>query len=581
MPENTSFPDLKPAARPLPGWVKGLCRVLGGLFLVGCGLTLVTTGMAIWMLTGTEAGLFGQSAGVLALVVGRLVGAVLLLVFGIWLLRRPSRKPGFGNAVVAPAEPATEQRKVAAPEGKRREAKLRAACNIFQPGVEHYRVWHFDLKGGRYAPKGDQALPAGQPIPAGVAGKGWQSVIQPRLNVAWLPSDCVFLRVVQLPQCTAEELTSMVELQLEKLSPLPIHQIVWNAHPLGPGEAGLQTVLVVMAELDAAEAYLGRLEEAGLFVDRLDVPAVDQLMALKPASDGACILPDLSGVAGKALVAWWFGGVLRSLGLLEMPGGGNAATGLRNQLLQMAWAGEIEGWLTRAPHWHLVAESDTREIWLSALRAGLNDQVEEIAPVVPAALALSCANRAGRDGSGLRGLLPEEYAVRYRQQFNDRLWMRSLGTVLVLYMVGVLAYFAALGVANWRYGSVEKQVRSLGPAYTNALDLKATFEVLNDLHELKYAALDCWKLTSELIPKGVVLDGLNFSEGSSLTLSGTATEGAVGELIDFSDALRSVTVDGKPVFRPEGGEQLNYRRSPQGNEVSWNFKLVLKRSEVR
>lgn len=373
----------------------------------------------------------------------------------------------------------------------------------------------------------------------------------------------------------------MVELQLEKLSPLPVNQIVWNAHPLGDGEGGLQTVLVVMAELDAAEAFLGKLEEAGLFVDRLDVPAVDQMMALKPAADGAWILPDVSGVSGKALVAWWFGGVLRSLGLLELPTGGNAAAGLRNQLMQMAWAGEIEGWLTQAPQWHLVAGSETREAWLSALKSGLKDEVEQVDPAPAPALALSCANRAAQAGPGLRGLLPEEYAIRYRQQFNDRLWMRGLGAVLVCYMAGVLVYFAALGVADWRYRSVEKQVRELGPAYTNALDAKATFEVLNDLHELKYAALDCWKLTAELIPKGVELDGLNFSEGAKLTLSGSATESVVGELIDFSDALRNIKVDGKPVFRPEAGEQLNYKKSPRGNDVSWNFTLVLKRSEVQ
>jgi hypothetical protein len=318
-----------------------------------------------------------------------------------------------------------------------------------------------------------------------------------------------------------------------------------------------------------------------LFVDRLDVPSVDQLMALKPESDGAWIMPDLMGIPSKALVGWWFDGVLRSLGLIELPPEDSPRSGLRDQLMQMAWAGEIEGWLTRPPSWHLYAGSETRDAWLASLVSELGDEVEAVEPPAPAALALSCANRSAKAGSMLRGLLPAEYALRYRQQFTDRLWMRGLGAALVLYVAGVLVYFAVLGVEDWRLGSVDKEVRQLGPAYTNALDLKATFTVLNDLQELKFAALDCWKLTSELIPKGVVLDGLNFSEGSKVTLNGTAPEGSVVELIDFSAELRNAKVDGKPMFRPEAGEQLNYKKSPRAAEVSWNFSLVLKRSEVR
>jgi len=460
-------------------------------------------------------------------------------------------------------------------------AKKWPTCNVFQPGADRYQVWHFDLKSRKYVAKGSNSLPANQPLPVGVAGKGWQSLVQPKLNVAWLPAESVFLRVVQLPQCGPEELAPMVDLQLEKLSPLPVAQIVWSAQSLGDGEAGMQTVLVVIAGLDATEAFLGRIEEVGLLVDRLDVPAVDQLMALKPEGDGAWILPDLSGMPNKALVGWWCGGVLRSLGVLELPAEDAANASLRDQLMQMAWAGEIEGWLPRIPSWHLYAGPETRDAWRAALVSELGDEVEAIEPPAPADLALSSANRSLQAGPMLRGLLPAEYATRYRQQFNDRLWMRSLGAAFVLYVAGILVYFAVLGVENWRLGAVEQQVKALGPAYTNALDLKATFDVLNDLQELKFAALECWRLTSREIPENVTVDGLNFSEGSKVILNGTAPEDSVGDLIDFSAALRNVEVDGKRMFRAEGGEQLTYKKNPRTANVSWNFSLVLKRSEVR
>lgn len=462
-------------------------------------------------------------------------------------------------------------------------AKKWPTCNVFQTGTDQHQVWHFDLKSKRYVAKGSDFLSTNQPLPDGVVGKGWKSLVQPRLSVAWLPAESVFLRVVQLPQCTLDELTAMVDLQLERLSPLPVTQIVWSAYSLGEGDdAGMQTVLVVIAELEAAETFLGQLEESGLFVDRLDVSTVDQLMALKPEGDGAWIMPEMTGVPNKALVGWWFGGVLRSLGLIELPAEDSARASLRNQLMQMAWAGEIEGWLTQTPKWHLYAGPETRDAWLAALVSELGDEIESAEPPAPAELALSCANRAAQQpGPMLRGLLPGIFATRYRQQFTDRLWMRGLGAVMALYVAGVLIYFGVLSVQNWRLDSVEKQAKQLAPAYTNALDLKATFDVLNDLHELKYAALDCWKLTSELIPEGVVVDSLIFSEGSSLKLNGTAPENAVDDLIDFSADLRNVKVDGKPVFQPEQGQLLEYRKSPRADQVKWNFGLVLKRSEVR
>jgi len=161
------------------------------------------------------------------------------------------------------------------------------------------------------------------------------------------------------------------------------------------------------------------------------------------------------------------------------------------------------------------------------------------------------------------------------------LWMRSLGAMLVLYLAGVLVYFAMLSVENWRFGSVEKQVTQLGPAYTNALQLKATFDVLNDLQELKYAALECWLHTAQEIPSDVVLDQLIFSEGSTLKLNGTAPEGSLDAVMDFYDALRNVKVDDKQVFRPEEASTFVYKKSSRPAEVTWNFSLVLKRSEVQ
>jgi hypothetical protein len=143
----------------------------------------------------------------------------------------------------------------------------------------------------------------------------------------------------------------------------------------------------------------------------------------------------------------------------------------------------------------------------------------------------------------------------------------------------VLVYFARLEVELYRTSAVEQQVANLGPIYTNALQLKAKFEVLADRQELKFAALNCWKTVAELLPDGVTLEGFSFSEGRKLTLSGTAPKDQALRLLDFDTDIRKVVVKGQPLFDANTGDHVTYRDSAGGN-VTWSCVLELKRSEA-
>src|SRR4029453_8431492 len=99
----------------------------------------------------------------------------------------------------------------------------------------------------------------------------------------------------------------MVELQLEKLSPLPVAQIVWTAEVL-PIESGeLQTVVVIVVERTVVEEFLGRIESSGYLADRLELPILHQLIATPMKDDGVWVF--LNPAEGKTtcLLAWWFG----------------------------------------------------------------------------------------------------------------------------------------------------------------------------------------------------------------------------------------------------------------------------------
>jgi len=450
------------------------------------------------------------------------------------------------------------------------------SCNILQTAPDANRLWQFDAKSGALSRESSAA--PGQPLPSAVS-KSWTSLWQPRLNVAWLPPENIFLRVIELPKSSFGETLSMVELQLEKLSPVPVTQIVWTLEilPQSPAE-NLQTIIVVIVERNVVEDFLGKLETQGFLVDRLEAPMLDQLAATPATGDGAWIYPALLNGQNAALVAWWFGGALRNLSYLVLPTDGDRAKNLQEQLAQLAWAGELEGWLTTQPKWHLVADGGLAGEWEAFLRTGLGEPVQVTKPLPLPELAAHTARRAAAADGSNAVLMPAEYSARYREQFFDRLWLHGLIATGILYAIGVAVYFCATTVLGYQTEKVEQQVADLGGSYTNVLQLKARYAVLKERQELKYAALDCWKLVADLLPPGITLQRFSFGDGHRLSLNGTVAADQIALITDFYDALRKAKLNGQPMFNAEGGDQVTYHTS--GSQANWNFSLELRHTEA-
>ena len=449
-------------------------------------------------------------------------------------------------------------------------------CNVLEILPEARRVWQFEAKGGGFAFRHQDATAPDAKLPASMVGKDWRHLVRPRLNIAWLPADQAFLRVIQLPNSSFDETYSMVELQLEKLSPSPVAQIAWSLHILPHAQDNMQTVIVMIVSRSVVEEFLGKLEGQGYLADRLDLPLLDQLQATPIVDDGAWIYPAEPG-KGSALVAWWFGGVLQNLDLLQLAGADRVAS-VREQILQMTWAGELEGWILGQPHWHLVADNATVAEWEPVLKQALEQPIEREHPMAVKDLAAMTAKRAAR--AHVQGnLLPPEYSERYRNQFIDRLWMGAVGGVIGIYLIFVVVYFIALYVLTMQKDSLDEHITGLGGSFTNALQMEARFNVLSERQELKFAALDCWSTVARLIPEGIIMDSLAFNDGKRLDLRGSASADKQKELLNFYSDMRKARVNNEPLFE-DGGDGLNYGLAP-GNTtmVNWRFGLILKRGE--
>ena len=67
--------------------------------------------------------------------------------------------------------------------------------NVLELGLQGRHFWHFNARGGGFVLNREQDLAAGQRLPSGLIARDWRSLFQRKLNIAWLPSQHVFLRV--------------------------------------------------------------------------------------------------------------------------------------------------------------------------------------------------------------------------------------------------------------------------------------------------------------------------------------------------------------------------------------------------
>jgi Tfp pilus assembly protein PilN len=448
-------------------------------------------------------------------------------------------------------------------------------CNVLEATPLGKQLWQFSPDGGRPKVEEKVTVAPNKPIPRKLGRKTWRDLFQPRLNVAWLPADQVFLRVVQMPQAEAGEIGSMLEFQLEKISPLPVAQIVWSFELIPSREINNITAVVIIVARDLVEERIGAIEQGGYQPDRLELPHIYQLVAEVPETDGVWIYPWTENSREFCIATWWFTGTMRHIQLINLPTGPDRERIVREQLMETAWAGEMEGWLNFPVRWRVVAPADNSAEWQKSLQTWVDGPVDVLEQMPADRLAQFSAARAFK-AEPSANLLPTEFAVRYRQQFIDRIWMRGLLALAGVYVVAVLAYFFAVQWEKVKTHNVERRIAGIAQTYTNTLRLKERVQVLQDQQALKYAALDCWKAASDLLPTELTLTTLSFGKGQTVILRGTAEN--FKALATYNDAMRNYTVGGERLFKTVTPPTSS---SGAGGVLNWDFTCEVNRPEVK
>ncbi|HAB19050.1 MAG TPA: hypothetical protein PLX89_08045 [Verrucomicrobiota bacterium] len=449
-------------------------------------------------------------------------------------------------------------------------------CQVLSVTPTGRRVWRFNISKNDVALGGEETTAGSAQPKKRAAAADWQALVRPQLNIAWLPAQSVFVRAVSLPTSDPAELPALVEFQLEKISPLPVNQIVWTvlskAHPDGQQ----QTALVIVAARSAVEEFLDREVTAGFTANQLDFPLVRQWTGLDPRDDGLWLLFDATTAAPLCLACWYIGGVWRDVTLLHLPPGEAMAPALIAQLGQLAWAGEMDGWLKQLPVTHLAAEVEIANVIVPALHDWSGHPVETMPPTDPAALATESARALRQQPAS--SLVPSDWAAAQRQKFIDRLWITGLGALGLAYVFVLSVFLITLHVRKFQRDDLRSEVSAMGINYTNTLQLKAQVSILEDQVALRFAALDAWRAVVNALPPELTLTQLDFQRGQTLVVAGTVSPDATPEVTQFNSDLKKSEVNGQALFANVKPAKIETR--PGAPTSTWSFEAELRRNNT-
>ncbi|MBL4640482.1 MAG: hypothetical protein JKX86_01590 [Verrucomicrobiales bacterium] len=453
-----------------------------------------------------------------------------------------------------------------------------SSCNLLEPATEGSRLCQFSVSSKKVKLTGDLRVAEGDDPPAKAVGKDWSDLLSRKLNIATLPPEKVFLRVVELPECEPDELLPMVEFQIEELSPLPMAQTVWSAEAV-PGSAGAegnQTVLVMIAERGVVEDRLDELEAVNYLADRVEVPLLRELVPGEPREDGAHIQLVQGADSVLALVSWWFDGRLRDVNSFNLPDTAASRDALVEKINSIALAGEVAGWMPDEPASHLTKRGDVAGDWNAAL-AKCFGRIREVEPMSEVDLATAAVEFAARTTAP--GLMLEDYSARNRQRFQDGLWMQGIKGAVALMLIGLLGFYVYGSMLKGTLDEKQELVTVRSNQYNGALLLKAKVETLEKQKALKYAALEAWHKVSTGLPGELKFTELAFASSRTLDgntsrelrISGAADAGKATLIDDYQEALtRMERSDGKALFSSVRAETI--RQDTRKNQTVWSLK---------
>ena len=353
-----------------------------------------------------------------------------------------------------------------------------------------------------------------------------------------LPSDLVLMRAVLLPTLVDAEIKGMVDLQVDKISPFPIENLVVS-HEILSRTSDNSLVLIAAVQLAVADALEKKLQEAGADVARVDVAALGWCRLLKDAGE----VPE----KGRHLVLLMNGGtpeivvfedgvprIFRSLTGVDVAGGEPAALEIAAEMdfslmsLEIEQSAQIECTMAL---WHAGQTPDGLALHLvNALAHKVT--VKPLGALPP--LAEGIARRAVQRGVGVDLTPPAWRETEKSRRFKRRIWVVAAAMAALWFLV--LGGFAGgLYFQKFKLQRLQARLGELEKPAAEVKEMQRRVRMVERYLSRRDSALEVLRELSAIQPPGVNLSAFSYRKDEGVKISGEAD--AVNVVYDFKTAL--------------------------------------------
>lgn len=385
-----------------------------------------------------------------------------------------------------------------------------------------------------------------------------------------IPSEQALLRIMRLPAADQEETAGMVNLQIDKMSPFPIEDMVVGYEVLSE-DSGLVSVLGVAVRRKIVENIWKLLGAAGIVPDRVDVNSLVWWDLIRKSGsvsqDGSQVFIIIRDAASEFIVV--NGGVpvlfrafLRSEGQTDLQFMEEICDEISYTLMSLEIEfGAFHDFSITIFHAGVLSEE------LKERPAGLCGGRLEVKTLdVSAGLAGAVAGRCSH--AGVIDLTPASLKEqRAKSGFRKRM-IRAFGAIAAVWLVSMAVLFGGVSFQKLRLKRVAAARESIKAEALEVRELRRKVTTIDLYVDRSRSALEALREVSLRQPEGVDITMFNYRKGAELKLSGESSD--VNLVYEFKKAMdgsalfTSVSLDGPQKVR--GKEVFEITASFPGGE---------------
>ena len=355
-----------------------------------------------------------------------------------------------------------------------------------------------------------------------------------------IPTDQVLMRVLTLPTADDEDIPGMVELQIDKLSPFPIENMVVS-HELLKRDDTTSTVLVAACQIANIEKKGAILNGAGVKARRVDVEIMGWWRSLLESGSvketGTHVIVLMTGEIPTMIIV--DGGVpaaFRSLKGCEGLGDADLGAELRREIEYTLMSRELVEEKMGAPAIAIWRRGEPGPQLLEAVKeaSGANVTGHDLSSLMPSSHGM--ALRAS--GDGRIDLTPATWTQeREAKQFKSRMIVAAAGAfgVWLLLFGGASGYYQ---FEKSRLSKLDSEREKLREPATEVRLLRRRVRMVEAYLDHSQSALECLREIAKVQPDGVDLTSYFYKKGESVKIVGQGKN--VDMVLTFKAELDSV-----------------------------------------